>query len=87
MARQTSALQSAPDTSRPRHSAAASATPRHDELIAGHIAVVTASRWSCLNAAEAVRHWRCASRCAASWADHSETRAGRSAFNRSMRRS
>lgn len=44
MARQTSVLQSAPDTFRRRHSAAASATPRHAELIADHVAVVTASR-------------------------------------------
>ena len=44
MARQASVLQSAPDTFRRRHSAAASATRRHAELIAGHVAVVTASR-------------------------------------------
>ena len=44
MARQTSALESTPDAFRRRHSAADSATPRHAELIAGHVAVVTASR-------------------------------------------
>ena len=42
--RQISAVQSAPDTPRRRHSAAASATPRHAELIADHVAAVTASR-------------------------------------------